>query len=356
MELRLVEPGRLGRGDHGRGLPADSQAGRPCSICDTIYFGGGTPTLVPPDTTALLLNHIRQLVDLADDAEVTIEGNPESITREALAALRAAGFNRLSVGAQSFDDSVLTALGRIHDAARARDAVADARAAGWDNIALDLIFGAPGQTAGQWIATLEQAVALRPQHVSAYCLTIEPGTEFHRRLVAGEITAAGEEMELEMYAAACAALRAAGYERYEISNFALPGRRCRHNQKYWQGGDYVGLGAGAHSRRAGMRWANESEPHRYVDLLARGKAPVGYAERLSARRRLEEELMLGLRTEQGACLTHLGARHGRDVVGEYRSRIQHLVRAGLATADGSRVVLTERGIAVANEVALRLMS
>lgn len=326
------------------------------ATADTVYFGGGTPTMAPARLLADLLAALAARVRFAGDPEFTLEANPESLTRDRLRELWAAGFNRISIGAQSFDDAVLHALGRRHDAARAAGAVEDARAAGWDNVSLDLIFGAPGQSLRRWIATLERAIALRPEHISTYGLTVEPGTEFHRRQEAGEILGVGEEAELAMYSAAREILRAAGYEHYEISNFALPGKRCRHNEKYWRGGDYLGLGAGAHSSAGGVRWANAPDPAQYAALLERGALPVAYAERLSAARRMEEQLILELRTAEGACLAELGGRFGRDALREYRTTIAQLAGAGLVRNEGSRVALTGDGMALANEVAVRVIS
>jgi oxygen-independent coproporphyrinogen-3 oxidase len=323
---------------------------------DTVYFGGGTPTVVAPTLLGRLLAALSARVSLARDAEITVEANPESATGEALRELRAAGFNRLSLGAQSLDDEVLAVLGRRHDAARAVEAIRDARALGWDNIGIDLIFGVPGQSLAQWIGTVQRAIALRPQHVSAYCLTFEPGTPFHRRRAAGELAEVGEELELKMLEGARVILRQAGYDHYEISNFALPGRRGRHNEKYWRGADYVGLGAGAHSGVAGMRWANVPGPADYISSVGRGRLPVCYAERLSGRRRMDEQLVLELRTAEGACLARLGARCGRDAASEYRTLIAGLVESGLAMSDGSHLALTERGMTLGSEVAIRIMA
>jgi len=325
-------------------------------VVDTIYFGGGTPTTVAASTLTHLLRALEARAAVAAEAEVTVEANPESLSPDALAELRDAGFNRISIGAQSFDDAVLAALGRRHDAARAVAAIEQARAAGWANVSVDLIYGAPGQSQEQWRATLERVTDLGPDHISAYCLTVEPGTEFQRREAAGDTVGVGEDAELEMYSTARQVLGAAGYEQYEISNFAPPGTRCRHNLKYWHGDDYIGLGAGAHSSLAGVRWANVSAPEQYAALLARNIPPVIYVERLSERRRMDEELVLELRTAEGACLARLGQRHGRDAHREYRSRIQALVGAGLALIHGSRVALSERGMALANEVAIRIMA
>jgi oxygen-independent coproporphyrinogen-3 oxidase len=326
------------------------------AAADTVYFGGGTPTMTPPALLGRLLRAIQARLSLADDPEITVEANPESLTRDLLVELRRVGFNRLSIGAQSFDDEALNTLGRRHDAARARAAVGDARRAGWENVSLDLIFGVPGQSQRQWRQTLEQAITLHPEHISAYCLTIEPGTEFHRRHVTGELAGVGEDAEAEMYAAARRMLLAAGYEHYEIANFALPGRRCLHNEKYWRGGDYIGLGAGAHSSVRALRWANASCPGQYGAMVRRSVLPVTYVERLSARRRMDEGLILELRTVEGSSLAQLGARCGRDAVQEYRNHIEELAREGLATITGSRVALTERGMLLASEVGMRIMA
>jgi oxygen-independent coproporphyrinogen-3 oxidase len=323
---------------------------------DTIYFGGGTPTTVAASTLTHLLRLVEAHSAVTAGAEITVEANPESLSPETLAELHDAGFNRISIGAQSFDDEVLAALGRRHDALRAIAAIEQARAAGWANLSIDLIYGVPGQSQNQWQATLNRATELMPDHISTYCLTIEPGTEFQRREAAGDTVGVGEDAELEMYSTARQVLCAAGYEQYEISNFALPGMRCRHNLKYWRGEDYVGLGAGAHSSLAGVRWANAASPEQYAALLGRNIPPLSYVERLSERRRMDEELILGLRTVDGACLESLGARHGRDARGEYRSKMEALAGAGLAVIHGSRVALSERGMVLANEVAIRIMA
>ena len=328
--------------------------GRPA--VDTIYFGGGTPTTVAASTLTHLLRALEAQAAVAAEAEVTVEANPESLSPDALGELRDAGFNRISIGAQSFDAAVLAALGRRHDAARAVAAIEQTRAAGWANVSVDLIYGAPGQSQEQWRATLARVTDLGPDHISAYCLTVEPGTEFQRREAAGATVGVGEDAELEMYSTARQVLGAAGYEQYEISNFALRGKRCRHNLKYWRGEDYIGLGAGAHSSLARVRWANVSAPEQYAALLTRNIPPVTYVERLSERRRMDEELILGLRTAEGACLNWLGERYGRDVQREYRSKVELLAGEGLALIHGSRVALSERGMALANEVAIRIMA
>jgi oxygen-independent coproporphyrinogen-3 oxidase len=328
----------------------------PGTVTDTIYFGGGTPTMLDPSQLAGLVRALCERVSIADGAEVTLEANPDSLTRDHLARLPEAGFNRLSLGVQSFDDAILATLGRNHDAARAVKAIEDMRAAGWNNVSLDLIFGVPGQSVAQWETTLRRALDMRPEHISTYCLTVEAPSEFHRRRLAGETMGVGEEIELEMLALGGSVLATAGYERYEISNFALRARRCRHNEKYWRADDWVGLGAGAHSSSGGIRWANAAAPDRYVEMLRRGVLPVVYAERLAARRRMDEGLILALRTVEGADLASLSAHYGRDAEGEYRTIVYELARAGLAVVDGPRVSLTEEGMALASEVAVRVMA
>lgn len=323
---------------------------------DTLYFGGGTPTILEPAQLAALIRDLAARLAVAEGAEITVEANPDTLAPDHLAQLREAGCNRLSIGVQSFDDAILITLGRNHNAARAVKAIEDARRAGWQNVSIDLIYGVPGQSVRQWVGTLERAVALGPEHISAYCLTVEDPSEFHCRQAAGEVIGVGEDAELEMHAAAREMLCAVGYEHYEISNFALPGRRCRHNEKYWRGEDYIGLGAGAHSSVGGVRWANAGTVEDYTDMLRRGAAPVAYAERLAARRGMDEGLTLALRTADGADLASLSARYGRDAWVQYRMIICELARAGLAVSEGSRLGLTEKGMALANEVAVRVMA
>lgn len=322
---------------------------------DTVYVGGGTPTLLG-ERLAALLREIMQTFPVTPDAEVTVEANPGTVDAGLLRVLRAAGCNRLSLGAQSFDDGVLRFLGRIHTAADDAAAMAQARQAGFDNISTDLIYAVPGQTLKLWNDTLERVCDLGVEHVSCYALTIEPGTPLAERAAAGEVAPVDDESCLEMMRAAHEMLAQRGLRRYEISNWALPGRECRHNLRYWRSQDYLGLGAGAHSSVGGIRWANLASPGAYGASLAAGHLPVAWAERLSSERRAQEALMLALRTAEGAPLSGLKPLGERDLGPGQRNAIAELVAAGLLEIGGGRLALSEAGIAVSNDVFLRLMS
>jgi len=322
---------------------------------DTVYVGGGTPTLLGGERLARLLGAVGEAFQVAPEAEATVEANPGTVDADLLRALRAAGCNRLSVGVQSFDDDVLRFLGRIHTAEEAGQAVALAREAGFENLSLDLIHSVPGQHLESWRRTLEQARDLGVEHVSAYALTVEPGTPLAERMAAGEAEPVADEASLEMMRLAHEVLGRSGLARYEISNFAQPGRECRHNLACWRGGEYLGLGAGAHSFAGGIRWANVAAPGAYVEMLAAGHLPVAWAERLSRERRAEEALLLALRTTEGAPVSRLEAPIGRDC-GQARRNTRELVEAGLLEVAAGRLRLTEAGVAVANDVFLRLMS
>jgi oxygen-independent coproporphyrinogen-3 oxidase len=247
------------------------------------------------------------------------------------------------MGVQSFDPLVLRALERMHSADSARAAFAAARAAGFDDVNLDLIYGADGETLESWRATVEETVALGTEHVSAYALTIEPATPLGRAVAAGRTPAPDGDLQAEMYAVACGSFAEAGYEHYEVSNWAKPGHRCAHNLGYWQGRPYLGLGAGAHSYRDGRRWWNVRPPQQYMNLIAAGELPVGGDERLTPDERNLERLLLGLRLADGV-------PEGWVVADE----ADRFVAEGLATRADGRVALTDRGLLLANELVLSL--
>ncbi|MCQ2437381.1 MAG: radical SAM family heme chaperone HemW, partial [Clostridia bacterium] len=213
----------------------------------TVFFGGGTPTLLPPEKIVSLLEGLRARFAIADDAEITIEGNPGTVTLEGLRRLREAGFNRISFGAQAMEDRLLKGIGRIHTVSETEQAVALAREAGFDNLSLDLIYGLPGQSLDDWRLSLERATALSPEHISAYSLIVEEGTPLYDDVTAGKVTVPDDDQVVEMQRLGNRLLADKGYARYEISNYARTGRECRHNLTYWQRGDYLGLGVAAHS-------------------------------------------------------------------------------------------------------------
>ena len=237
---------------------------------DTIYFGGGTPSLLEPDEIGRLIEACRASFDLSDDAEVTLEANPETVTIETLAGFREAGVNRLSFGVQSFRDEELQRLSRLHSASRARDAFAMARTAGYDNVSLDLMMWLPGQSVADWLASVEGLIGLGPEHASLYLLEIYPNAPLRDAMARGRWVVAAEDDAAEMYLQAMDALERAGYEQYEISNVARPGRESRHNVKYWTDGEWLGFGCGAHSTRKGVREKNVASTSEYISLVSAG--------------------------------------------------------------------------------------
>ena len=309
----------------------------------SVFFGGGTPTTLAPSQMVKILDHLRDAFELESDAEVTVESNPDTVDERCLRTLRSVGVTRVSFGVQSFDQAVLAALERIHGPASARAAFGAARRAGFDAINVDLIYGADGETLASWERTLREAIALRPEHVSAYALTIEPATALGRKVGSGLVPPPDPDLQADMYGAACGALSAAGYEHYEVSNWALTGRRSVHNAGYWEGRPYVGLGAGAHSYREDRRWWNVRPPRQYVERVRAGCLPIGGGERLTEQERRVERLLLGLRTAEGVPRRWLDAAEADRAVAD-----------GLAAARGERVALTERGMFVANDLVLSL--
>ena len=277
------------------GLAADTLGARQVG---TIYFGGGTPTLMSPSDYGRVLAKVRHRFDVSEDAEITTEANPETIHPKLLAELRELGVNRLSMGMQSAVPHVLATLDRVHTQGRVADSVAWARAAGFDNLSLDLIFGTPGETLADWQTTLDAACALSPDHLSAYSLIAEPATPLARRMARGELPYPDEDDLADKYLCAEECLAAAGFSWYEVSNWALPGRECRHNLAYWRSQDWWGVGAGAHSHVAGRRWWNHRHPGSYVAAMSEGAPRLG-SEDLDDDQRHTESVMLGLRLSEG---------------------------------------------------------
>lgn len=322
----------------------------------SLFLGGGTPSLLGPEGLARVLGVARAHFDLAIDAEITMEANPDSATPELLRAARALGVNRLSLGAQSLDDRDLAALGRVHDAQDVANAVAAARAAGFENLGLDLIFGLPGQTPAAWRETLRRAVALSPEHLSCYGLGVEPGTP----LAADAKTLSAlpdDDAQAEMFLSGAELLAAAGYERYEISNFARPGRRCRHNAACWRGEDVLGLGPAAVSTMSlppddalGLRWANPADFDAWEAIALSGRAGSAGREELSANLRAREAVMLALRTTDGLDLPAHRERFGEDLGLLRADLLDQLGRAGLATLVHGRLRLTPSGMLVSNSI------
>jgi putative oxygen-independent coproporphyrinogen III oxidase len=307
----------------------------------SVFVGGGTPSLLPADSLARLLDEIPR----QPGAEVTVECNPESVDPAKLRRYRAAGVNRCSFGVQSFRPHVLTALGRHHDPPTVTRAVDAARDAGFETFNLDLIYGTAGESDRDWRATLDAALALEPPHVSAYALTVEPATPLGRRVAAGTATAPDDDDQAAKYEVADDILSAHGLDWYEVSNWARPGHACRHHLLYWDQGDYIGIGCAAHAHRDGHRTWNVRTPERYLERIRAGAAPEADGEHLDAATRADEAFALALRTRAGAVP---GPGSGPEV--------DALVAAGLLVRVGNRVVLTRRGRLLATDVTVRLLA
>jgi oxygen-independent coproporphyrinogen III oxidase len=319
---------------------------------DTIFFGGGTPSLLDPSEVARIIQACRDSFDLAADAEITIEANPESSTAGVLDGFRAAGANRLSFGVQSFRDEELRRLGRLHSSATARTAVALARAAGFDNLSLDLMMWLPGQSPQHWLASVDTLIELEPDHASLYLLEIYPNAPLRDEMARAGVSPAPDDDAAEMYVGGLERLERAGFEQYEISNVARPHtRRSRHNLKYWQEGEWLGFGCGAHATFRGERWRTLSATADYIDRVAAGAEVRLDRRTLPRAERVEEALFMGLRLTEGLDLDRLSRRHGIDIWSRYGQDLSPYVSAGLLIHEpGRRLALTRRGMLLANDV------
>ena len=385
---------------------------------DTLFFGGGTPSLMPLAEMERLLDGLRHHFQVAADAEITLEANPGTVDEAYLSRLWEMGVNRLSLGVQSFRDDELTFLGRIHSARGAREAYRAARSAGFENVGLDLIFGLPGQTVDRWLESLEEAIDLGPEHLSLYALTVEDGTPLGDDVALGRTPATDPDLQAELYSRAAERLEPAGYDHYEISNWARPGYQCRHNLTYWRNGFWLGLGAGAHSHLPGneesetgnwelgtgnsvlagnkqqgtsnsaavpmfhcptgpcYRFAAEASPGRYVELVnetwerwrQEGGLPleamrqVTFREESGPSLELSDTLELGLRLSEGVSLRDLRRRFGQAAVERHTAAFDEAASLGLlepaspaGRRAGGRLRLTARGRLLANEVFVRLL-
>jgi oxygen-independent coproporphyrinogen-3 oxidase len=327
---------------------------------ETIFFGGGTPSLFEPATIGRLLEHADRRLSIAAEAEITLEANPGTVDEARLAAFRSAGVNRLSLGVQTFRPRLLEALGRRHSVDESREALRAARAAGFGNLSLDLIYAVPGQTLEELEADLEEAVSFAPDHVSAYALTYESGTPLHRDLQAGRVRRAPEELEVTMFERVRERLAESGYAAYEISNHARPGREARHNQAYWRYVPYLGLGAGAHSFAPvegpfgpgtgfGVRWQNERDPSTYRSRVATAGHAVVEREELRREQAMGEFCWLGLRESRGLDPVAFAERFGAPLSDVFPHAAELAAEDLLETSDG-RLVLGPRGLLVADSI------
>lgn len=333
-------------------LKEEIRSARDLKDITTIYFGGGTPSLLSPTAVAAIIREIGRCCGILPDAEITLEANPGTVTQSSLEGYLASGVNRLSIGVQSLEDRELAFLGRIHSAGEARSAFAAARSAGFTNIGIDLMHSLPGQTLEGWQEAIAAAVAMKPEHISAYGLIIEPGTPLSAALEDGEFSSQDEELSADMFELTAALLRKAGYEHYEISNFALQGYRSRHNQVYWQRGSYRGFGAGAHSfqseQRYGIRWANPAELGIYATQVKAGVLPE--REQLQEQDAMAEFFFLGLRMLEGVDLEQFRREFGVIAEVVYPGVIDRFIAAGLLRRLAANLQLTSRGVLLANTV------
>jgi oxygen-independent coproporphyrinogen-3 oxidase len=333
---------------------------RDWAVFETIFFGGGTPSLLTPGQVERILSHLHAAFRITPEAEVTLEANPGTVTDEKLRSFRSLGINRLSIGIQSFHDHELKALGRIHDRAEALRCFDEARAAGFDNISIDLIYSIPGQALADWEDNLRTAVALAPQHIAAYSLNVEEGTPLARMVRTGEVRMNSADLEAGMYEQAMELLDAHGYEHYEVSNYALPGFRCQHNGNYWSHKNYLGFGPSAHSfwkengGTSGRRWWNVASLPAYLSRLNAGCLPVEGEERIGTGDMLHERILLSLRS---GALDVAGLRSGLgyDLMTERGDIVRWLLEEELAVLDGGALRLTARGYLVCDEICNRLL-
>ncbi|MCL2102776.1 MAG: radical SAM family heme chaperone HemW [Syntrophorhabdaceae bacterium] len=331
------------------------------TCADTVYFGGGTPSILGLERLQRLLEGIRSRLSLAKNAEITLEANPGTLWEGYFHRLRESGFNRISLGVQSFNPSTLATLGRIHTDRQAQDAFRRAREARFSSVGIDLIFGNPGQKNADWAADLEEAVALFPDHISAYAFTPASGTPIHHAISRGEITLVSDDETAEMYDMAIEILSRAGYRHYEISNFAKPGHECRHNQKYWRRQGYLGLGPSAHGllfpgekAPLGMWTANPCSLEEYASLIKQGRLPWARSGARNPREAWEEFFVFGLRTADGVSLKEAETLYG-PLPEKPQRAIDKLVDSGYLVRNRDHLRMPEKYWFVSNELLLRLV-
>ncbi len=329
------------------------------SRVDTVYFGGGTPSLLPASQLQRILDEIHHIYNVSPNAEITLEGNPDDLTPRYLKSVYALGFNRLSMGVQTFNDERLHFIHRRHSASEAVKAIESARTAGFDNISIDLMFGFPKETLTEWTADIERAISLHPQHISAYSLMYEEGTRLTRMLDARFIEEIDEEVSRAMYSTLIERLSTAGYERYEISNFCQPGFHSRHNSSYWDGTPYIGVGAAAHSYDGHSRQWNPSSLNVYTHGIEAGE-PLFEVETLSDNVRYNEYIMTGLRTKRGVCVTHITEQFGTAKANYCLHNAKQHISNGTLTlyadhGDRQWICLTDEGLYVSDDIMSDLM-
>jgi len=322
----------------------------------TVFFGGGTPTILSPINLDKVLGQVKSLFNLSSDCEITIEANPATIKQETLTQIRSSGFNRISIGVQSFDAEELKLLERVHDEEEIHITIDRARLAGFDNLSIDLMFGLPDQSSEKWKLHLQQALEKKPDHISAYNLTIEPATSFFKLHERGHLTLPSEETQLQMFQLTIETLQSAGYEQYEISNYARAGYESRHNLNYWDNGEYLGLGAGASSYLNTERFKNTNLPSRYIrEVLTAGSA-VASKETLTPLHAMGETIMLGLRRLKGIAIEDFEKRFQVSFKKVYGKVTDSLLNDELITLNQNHIALSRKGLYLADSVILKFLA
>jgi oxygen-independent coproporphyrinogen-3 oxidase len=332
---------------------AESDFGR--LIYDSIYIGGGAPSLLDPADIERLLDNIRANYNIDDDSEITLECNPSSLTENKIQGYRKAGINRISLGIQSFSDEYLNTLGRLHNSADAVKSYRMIKEAGYTNVSIDLIYGTPDQTISDWESDLEMAVELGPRHISAYNLIIENGTEFDRLLEQGKLDLPSDDEQSEMYDLLNSKLNKAGYQRYEISNFAKPGFECRHNLKYWTGKPYMGSGPSAVSFDGGTRRKNKADITEYIKSIQSGADIPADTEIIDRETALEESIISGLRMASGLSVDFLKRQFNYDILREKGGAIELLIAENMIVIEGGHIKLTDKALFISDSVMVKLI-
>ena len=317
---------------------------------ETVFLGGGTPTALSAKQISRLLSLIAKHIPLLNVTEFTSEANPDELTREKLQALYDGGVNRLSMGVQSFDQQLLTKIGRTHSNEHVYETIALAKEVGFTNISIDLMYGLPGQTIEQWKDTLEKAISLNLPHYSAYSLIVEPKTIFYIQYAKGRLSLPSEDLETEMYDVLLNTMEKHGKAQYEISNFAEEGFESTHNKIYWDNNEYAGFGAGAHGYLNGIRYSNHGPIKKYIETVQSGKLPLVHTHKVTEEERLEEQMFLGLRKVEGVPHRVFEYKFNRPIKELYAKQIEKLIKEGLLELDQDGVRLTRKGRFVGNEV------
>ena len=326
---------------------------------ETVFLGGGTPSLLSVDDLGLILEKVSRSFRIEPDAEITVETNPGTVNRQKLEAFRTLGINRLSIGIQSFHEDDLRFLTRIHSSDQAKQCVRDAHAAGFENISIDLMFSLPHQTKERWLANLDQAMELDPAHISCYSLIVEPNTPLSNMVETRQISLLSTDQDAVLYETTIRFLAERGFEQYEVSNFAKPGLKSRHNSNYWNHSNYLGFGPSAHSFWSSerpedcVRWWNVSSIVGYLDKLDQGVLPVAGREHLTTDQLVEEEIFLGLRSE-GIDIAGFRRRYGKDLMTEHRSKVGNLLESEMAVVQDGKLRLTSKGYLVCDEICASL--